>query len=75
MKKIKLNKLGINKATISHLTMLKVNGGGTYTCPGASCCPPTLELTCADTCNCPPTETIRPLLCGGTLESIRTCPA
>ena len=82
MKKIKLNKLGINKATISHLTQQQINGGGTNTCHGGSCCPtedPTCANTCANTCayTCGPAcgqETLLPHLCGGGTETIRTCP-
>ena len=49
MKKRKIQKLGINKATISQLTQDQLNGGGTFTCHGNSCCP-TEAATCANTC-------------------------
>lgn len=54
MKKQKIQKLGINKATISQLTQDQLNGGGTFTCHGHSCCP-TEAATCANTCanTCP----------------------
>jgi hypothetical protein len=54
MKKQKLKKLGIKKSTISQLTQDQLNGGGTFTCHGGSCCP-TEAATCANTCanTCP----------------------
>ncbi|QHI37755.1 hypothetical protein IMCC3317_31360 [Kordia antarctica] len=44
-----MKKLGIRKATISQLTQDQLNGGGTNTCHGNSCCP-TEAATCANTC-------------------------
>ena len=67
MKKQKLTKLGINKATISQLTQDQLNGGGTNTCHGNSCCPteaPTCANTCANTCHA---------LCG-TISPTDICP-
>ncbi|WP_430411241.1 hypothetical protein [Kordia sp.] len=49
MKKQKFQKLGIKKSTISQLTQDQLNGGGTITCHGNSCCP-TEAATCANTC-------------------------
>lgn len=49
MKKQKFQKLGIKKSTISQLTQNQLNGGGTFTCHGGSCCP-TEAATCANTC-------------------------
>lgn len=56
MKKRALKKLGIRKTTISQLSAKLVNGGGTNTCHGNSCCP-TEAATCQNTCaqTCPPT--------------------
>ena len=48
MKKRKVQKLGINKSVISHLTQQQVVGGATHTCPAACC--PTEFATCANTC-------------------------
>ena len=63
MKKRKIQKLGINKSTVSQLTQNLLQGGGTNTCHGNSCCPTeaatcanTCAATCANTCNgCGPT--------------------
>ncbi|WP_046758881.1 hypothetical protein [Kordia jejudonensis] len=54
MKKQKIQKLGIKKSTVSKLTQAQLNGGGTHTCHGHSCCP-TEAVTCANTCanTCP----------------------
>jgi hypothetical protein len=54
MKKRKIQKLGINKSTVSQLTQNLLQGGGTNTCHGNSCCP-TEAATCANTCanTCP----------------------
>ena len=49
MKKRKIQKLGINKSTVSQLTQNLLQGGGTNTCHGNSCCP-TEAATCANTC-------------------------
>ncbi|WP_430411240.1 hypothetical protein [Kordia sp.] len=49
MKKQKFQKLEIRKSTISQLTQDQLNGGGTITCHGNSCCP-TEAATCANTC-------------------------
>ncbi len=59
MKKQKIKKLGINKSKVSQLTQNLLQGGGTNTCHGNSCCPTeaaTCANTCANTCNgCGPT--------------------
>ncbi|MGH1386159.1 hypothetical protein [Kordia sp.] len=49
MKKRKIQKLDINKSTVSQLTQNLLQGGGTNTCHGNSCCP-TEAATCANTC-------------------------
>lgn len=49
MKKQKIQKLSIKKSIISQLTESQLNGGGTHTCHGNSCCP-TEAATCANTC-------------------------
>jgi hypothetical protein len=67
MKKRKIQKLGINKSTVSQLTQNLLQGGGTNTCHGNSCCPteaPTCANTCANTCH---------VLCG-TISPTDICP-
>ena len=54
MKKRRIQKLGINKSTVSQLTQDLLTGGGTHTCHGHSCCPteaPTCANTCGHTCH------------------------
>ncbi|MEM6687454.1 MAG: hypothetical protein AAF617_16870 [Bacteroidota bacterium] len=50
MRKQKIKKLGINKSKISQLTQNLLQGGGTHTCHGHSCCP-TETPTCLNTCS------------------------
>ncbi|WP_430413165.1 hypothetical protein [Kordia sp.] len=73
--------LQFKKSTVANLIQQQVKGGGTYTCHGHSCCPETLQPTCANTCanTCGYTcgiicneETINPRIC--ITETFRTCP-
>lgn len=75
MKKRKIQKLEINKSTVSQLTQDAVKGGGTHTCHGHSCCP-TEAATCANTCvqTCANTCDCATNTCGSGSEPTFICP-